>query len=99
MVEVQWDNLDRISSIDPGTNFGRGRGFVPLKYEPKVGNGKVDNPDSSIHDKSNGFNACGSKCQSLQRVQMKVSNRCTKYIFYYIPPFMFWALIGPSSGV
>jgi len=67
MAEDQWDNLDCISSIDPGTNFGRGRGFVPLKYEPKVGNGKVDNPDSSIHDKSNGFNACGSKRQSLER--------------------------------
>ena len=70
MTEEQWDNGDYISSFDPGTNFGRGRGFVPLKCEHKVGNGKVgtvDNPDSSIHDKSNGFNARGTKRQSLTR--------------------------------
>lgn len=70
MTEEQWDNDDYVSSVDPGTNFGRGRGFVPLKYEHKVGNGKdgtVDNLDSSIHDKSNGFNAFGSKRQSLAR--------------------------------
>lgn len=70
MTEEHWDNGYYISSVDPGTNFGRGRGFVPLKYERKVGNAKdgaVDNPDGSIHDNSNGFNARGSKRQSLAK--------------------------------
>jgi len=70
MTEEHCDNGNYISSVDPGTDFGRGRGFVPLKYEHKVGNaedGAVDNPGSSIHAENNGFNACGSKRQSLER--------------------------------
>ena len=70
MTEEHWNNGDYISSFYAGTNFGRGRGFVPLKYESTVGNGKdgtVDMPDASIHDKSNDFNACDSKQQGSAR--------------------------------
>ena len=31
MTEEHWDNGDYFSSVDPGTNFGSGRGFVPFK--------------------------------------------------------------------
>lgn len=74
MTEELWNDGDYISPVDPGTNFGRGRGFVPFKYEHTVGyrkdetvDGSVDTPDGSIHGTGNGINTCDTKRQGSAR--------------------------------